>query len=228
MKKVLIIKHVEFEGPGRFLPIFESLNYTVSYCNMWTESLPDITHHDIILVMGGPMSVNDTEDYPWLESEKQFIRSAIDAGKKVIGVCLGAQIIASALGEPVYLGDEKEIGWYPVRFNNNSLHFVFHWHGETYDLPVGAELVASSAAFENQIFAYRNNVLAFQCHLEMDGATLKSIVDNCREELTGGRFIMSEKQIMEGCSVYEDASYNLLKSVILPFIEVKHFNSPEL
>ncbi|MFC0875377.1 type 1 glutamine amidotransferase [Saccharicrinis sp. FJH2] len=223
MKKVLILKHVEFEGPGRFLKIFESLNYTITYCNIWKDSLPSIKDYDLFLIMGGPMSVNDTEDFPWLEAEKQFISSAINAGKKVIGICLGAQLIASTLGEPVFLGEEKEIGWYPVRLNNNDLHFVFHWHGETYDLPVGAELLASSAACENQIFTYNKNVIAFQCHLEMDESALKSIVDKCRDELTGERFMMTEEQIMDGLAVYGASSFELLKSLILPFLKEASF-----
>ncbi|MFB6318294.1 type 1 glutamine amidotransferase [Saccharicrinis sp. FJH54] len=219
MKKVLILQHVEFEGPGRFTEIFKSLNYQVSYCDVWKERLPESADFDTVLVMGGSMSVNDTEDYPWLINETAYIRQLIDNGKKVIGICLGAQLIASALGEPVFLAEEKEIGWYPVRLKNNDLHFVFHWHGETYDLPAGAELLASSAACENQIFTYNKNVIAFQCHLEMDETALKSIVDKCRDELTGERFMMTEEQIMDGFTVYGSGSFELLKSLILPFLK---------
>lgn len=225
MKNVLIIKHVDFEGPGRFLQIFNTLNYKVTICEIWKEPLPDKKEFDVFLIMGGPMSVNDVDLYPWLHVEKLYVRSAIESGKKIIGVCLGAQIIAGALGESVFLGEEPEIGWYPVRFNDNRLSFVFHWHGETFDLPMGAELIASSAACENQIFSFGHNVLAFQCHLELDKDALASLLENCRNELVEQRFVMREDEIFEGFTIYNNDAGRILNQMILPFLNPSHLSN---
>ena len=219
MENVLVIKHVEFEGPGLFHNVFIDFGYRVDICMVWKEELPDLKKYAAILIMGGSMSVNDTLDYPWLIEEKEFISKAIQQDKIVIGVCLGAQLISNVLGEDVYLGSEPEIGWYPLEYKNEGLSYVFHWHGETYDLPFGVELLASSAICENQIYKYRNTVLALQCHLEMDKQALESIIANCKNELYDGRFVMSESQILMGYDVYAKESLILLRKLLTPLLK---------
>lgn len=214
MKNVLVLKHVEFEGPGLFHDIFIDLGYRVDNCMVWKEKLPNLDNYAAILIMGGSMSVNDTQEYPWLIKEKEFIGEAIKQDKIVIGVCLGAQLISNVLGEDVYLSSEPEIGWYPIEYKDESLVNVFHWHGETYDLPHGAELLASSAVCENQIYKYGKRVLALQCHLEMDKKALYAIIDNCKDELYDGRFIMTENQMLIGYDVYSKESRHFLEKIL--------------
>ena len=134
-------------------------------------------------------------NFPWLVSEKQFIREAIRSGKPVLGICLGAQLIASAMGAGVYRNPLKEIGWFPIRgiSSNDSSVFcfppsmiVFHWHGETFDLPPGATRLAKSDGCENQAFQFGQSVIGLQFHLETTPLAAREMVLNCRNEL---RFI---------------------------------------
>lgn len=219
MKKVLVIKHVEFEGPGRFLEIFSELAYTVDVCSAWKDDFPALQNYDLILLMGGSMSVNDTDKCPWLETEKTYIKRALESNIKIVGVCLGAQLIANVLGEGVYLGDEPEIGWFPIELKSKGIMHVLHWHSETFDLPEGAELIASSAVCENQVFTYGKNVLGIQCHLEMDRISLESLMSNCKQELVNSRFVMTETQMLEGFEIYADKAFQILKSFLMPMLE---------
>jgi GMP synthase-like glutamine amidotransferase len=219
MKKVLCLKHVDFEGPALFEKLFADLGYSIATLNAWEDPLPKKYDFEVLLVMGGPMSVNDDDYLPWLFSEKQFITNAIWKGKKVIGVCLGAQIIASVLGATVYPGTEKEIGWYPVHFKNQSYTFLFHWHGETFSLPRGAVLLASSAAYKNQIFSYKENVLAIQCHMEMDKNAIEKLIENCGDDLAGDRFVMSSEQLIQGVDLYGADAYKVLNEMVVEFLK---------
>lgn len=156
------------------------------------DALPDSRDVDFLIVMGGPMSVNDSEKLPWLLGEGEFVGEMIHSGKPVLGVCLGAQLIAKALGAPVYPASEREIGWYPVysevspggtyAFPNEST--VFHWHGETFDLPNGAVRLASSPVCRNQAFQWGDRVIGTQFHLETTPETARALVENCGEELS--------------------------------------------
>jgi GMP synthase-like glutamine amidotransferase len=155
--------------------------------------------------MGGPMSVNDEDDFPWLVSEKQFIREAINAGKPVLGICLGAQLIASAAGARVYRNSVKEIGWFPIYGTSSEdgaiFSFlpsvkVFHWHGETFDLPSGATRLAKSDGCENQAFQIGKSVIGLQFHLETTPKAAREIVSHCRDELVPSRYIQTKEEIL--------------------------------
>ena len=133
-----ILQHVDFEGPGSILSWLTQRDATISYSHLYRAPVdfPDVDNIDLLIVMGGPMSVNDEADYPWLATEKQFIAEAIRQGIPTLGICLGAQLIANALCARVYPGSQKEIGWWPVQATpaENSFAFpaectVFHWHG---------------------------------------------------------------------------------------------------
>ncbi|MCK5862638.1 MAG: gamma-glutamyl-gamma-aminobutyrate hydrolase family protein, partial [Candidatus Hydrogenedentes bacterium] len=170
------LQHVPFEGLGSIESRLHSSGYEISSTQLFeSPEFPALEEIDLLLVMGGPMSVNDEEIYPWLSQEKEFIRRAIDMKKPVLGVCLGAQLIANVLGARVYQNSEKEIGWWPVHgtpvpssslFQFPASIQAFHWHGETFNLPAGATLLASSTACKNQAFQIGTSVIGLQFHLE--------------------------------------------------------------
>jgi GMP synthase-like glutamine amidotransferase len=172
-----VFQHVAFEGRGSIERWLEEQRASVGHTRFYeSATLPAVNDIDLLIVMGGPMSANDERTLPWLAGEKRFIRQAIDSGKAVVGICLGAQLIASALGARVYPGKEKEVGWFPVsavpagdaraRFAFPAEALVFHWHGETFDLPAGAIHLARSLACENQAFQIGDRVVGLQFHLE--------------------------------------------------------------
>ena len=151
------------------------------------------------------MSVNDEGEYPWLAAEKRLVREAIEGSRPVLGVCLGAQLIASSLGAKVYRNAEKEIGWFPIAgtapADSDSFAFprsltVFHWHGETFDLPPGSRRLASSAACANQAFQIGRRALGIQFHLETTPEAAGLLVQNCRADLVEGPFVQREAAIL--------------------------------
>lgn len=200
------LQHVPFEGLGSIEPWLVSKGYDITLTPFYhSTTLPDLDEIDLLVIMGGPMSVNDTDEHPWLVMEKEFIRSAIDAGKKVLGVCLGAQLIAHALGAGVHKNAVKEIGWLPVHasplIGDSCFHFpsmtdVFHWHGETFDLPQDAVLLASSNGCRNQAFQIGKHVIGLQFHLETTYDTARDMIKHCRHELVPAEYVQTEDDIL--------------------------------
>ena len=176
MRRAHYLQHVPFEGLGSMAAWLETADYAITGTRLFEgDVLPDARDLDLLIVMGGPMSVKDEAEHSWLVAEKRFVRQTIESGVPVLGVCLGAQLIANAMGAPVYAHTAKEIGWFPVRAcaTGASMGFefplettVFHWHGETFDLPTGARLLASSEACRNQAFQLGDHVIGLQFHLE--------------------------------------------------------------
>jgi len=196
--RIRFFQHVPFENPGAILKWAESRGHECSVTRLYAgEEPPPSGNWDWLIVMGGPMSVHDEAEYPWLMAEKRCIAEAVRDGKTVVGVCLGAQLIAEVLGGEVYPNGRKEIGWFPVEWTDAALkmpHFaslartttVFHWHGETFSLPPGAKLLASSEACRNQAFAYGDSVFGFQFHMEMLEDNLRLMLENCGHEIAAG------------------------------------------
>jgi len=201
------LRHVEFEGLGSIEPWLLARGHKLSTtCEFRNEPLPTVDDLDVLIVMGGPMGVNDEAAIPWIKAEKQLIRDSITAGKKVLGVCLGAQLIASALGARVYRNAEREIGWmeilrtpeaaaHPLGSALPERYEVFHWHGDTFDLPPGAVHLAESDGCKHQAFALGTNVLAFQFHIEMTPEWAAKLIDGCRNELSPARYVQSAAEI---------------------------------
>lgn len=220
-------QHVPFEGLGSIEPWLKKKGYTINSTRFFEAfDLPDLRRTDLLVVMGGPMSVNDAEKYPWLTAEKQFIREAIDKGKPVLGICLGAQLIASALGARVYQNPVKEIGWFPVEgirpddkavFNFPASTEVFHWHGETFDLPPGAFQLARSEGCVNQAFQFGKSVIGLQFHLETTPEAAHDLVSNCRDELIPARYVQTEDEIIS-VHLEKYKSINFLMGSILSFL----------
>ena len=203
---VHVLQHVPFEGIGSMERSLTKRGATVRHTRFFESAkLPDTSRCDLVIAMGGPMSVNDERAYPWLVPEKTFIRQAIQLGLPVIGICLGAQLIASALGSRVYPGRHREIGWFPLETEDTGGNVfrlpsgvpVFHWHGETFDLPRGAVHLAKSEACENQEFQIGPNVVGLQFHLETTPESAALILEHCGDELVSGDYVQTEAEIRE-------------------------------
>jgi GMP synthase-like glutamine amidotransferase len=195
----------------------------VRYTRFYEDpALPDLAGLDLVIAMGGPMSVNDEAAFPWLVAEKAFIREAVGSGKAVLGVCLGAQLIASALGARVYPAARKEIGWLPIEtapvpgdiFRLPDGIRVFQWHGETFDLPEGAVRLARSGVAKNQGFQLHGNVLGLQFHLETTPESARALVDNCGSELVPGPSIQAAREILEAPAAYYEAANRLMNDAL--------------
>jgi GMP synthase-like glutamine amidotransferase len=191
------------------------------------DTLPSAAEIDCLIVMGGPMSVNDEQALPWLVPEKHFIGDMISRGKPVLGVCLGAQLIANVLGSKVYPNAEKEIGWFPIQSTASGHHgrvvrfpdecVVFHWHGDTFDLPAGAVPLATSAACRNQAFQFGPNVIGLQFHLETTPAGAHDLVAHCREDLVPATYVQTGDVIL-AAPAERYATINRLMSDVLSFL----------
>jgi GMP synthase-like glutamine amidotransferase len=161
---------------------------------------------DVVVAMGGPMSVNDEAEHPWLVQEKAWLRDALHRELPVIGVCLGAQCMASALGARISAAPEREIGWWPVRdirHRNSDPLPVLHWHGETFDLPEGAIHLECSEGCPNQSFQWGERAIGMQYHVEVTAESLNSLIEHSRHELMPGTYVQTEEQIRKGFLVHQ-------------------------
>lgn len=224
--RVSVLQHVPFEGLGSMGTWLSERGADVRFTRFYeSAALPDPRSVDLVIAMGGPMSVNDEREYPWLGREKAFIEAAIRHGLPVVGVCLGAQLIARALGARVFANAHKEIGWFPiaaVESDADAFRFpcqatAFHWHGETFDLPQGAVRLARSAGCENQAFQIGGNVIGLQFHLETTPETLDAILRNCRSELVDGPYIQAE-HVMRAAPESAYAEMNARMGDVLSYV----------
>jgi GMP synthase (glutamine-hydrolysing) len=203
-----VLQHVPFEGPAAIADWAAERGVPMAVTHVYRgEPLPNFASFDMLAVMGGPMSVNDGERFSWLDPEIELVAEAIHTGKTVLGVCLGAQMIAKALGAKVYPGTQKEIGWYPVQKTRDAsaifdgipdVFTAFHWHGETFDLPAGATLLASTQATPRQAFAYGESVLGLQFHIEATSSSVGALLENAVADIGDGPFEQSPEAILAG------------------------------
>ncbi len=200
------LQHVPFEGLGSIEPWLLAHDYTITHTPLFaSQEFPSPASIDLLVVLGGPMSVNDEIDHPWLIAEKRFIHECMATGKPMLGICLGAQLIANVSGAKVYPNTEKEIGWFPITpattdpacFQFPAALTAFHWHGETFDLPEQATLLASSAACKHQAFQMGSNIIGLQFHLETTPEAARKLATNCRHEITSAPFVQTEQQIRD-------------------------------
>ncbi len=213
-RRVLVFQHVPFEGLGQMEDLLRERGSDVIWQPWFAKPdamLPDPEAIDLLIVMGGPMSIHDETAFPWLRREKAWLRRALDADLPMLGICLGGQLIADALGAEVKANPIKEIGWFPVEWTpagqalfatDVSAATVLHWHGETFSLPEGAQLLASSAVCEQQGYRYGDRVVGLQFHLEMRPEDVTELIENSREELVDGDWIQSEVELV---SIPDDA-----------------------
>jgi GMP synthase (glutamine-hydrolysing) len=186
MKSVLAIRHVAFEDAGSFASILAARNFSLRYLDAGVDSFSEIDplDSDLLIVLGGPIGVYEEESYPFLVDEIDFIRTRLKKDLPTLGICLGSQLIAKALGASVYPGPQKEIGWKPLTLTEagksspvsplaGNKTSMLHWHGDTFDLPQGATLLASTDVCKHQVYSVGKNVIAFQCHPEACAATME-------------------------------------------------------
>ncbi|MFA5904181.1 MAG: type 1 glutamine amidotransferase [Desulfobacula sp.] len=208
MMRVHYLQHVPFEGIGSMATYFKAKGHALTSTQMYEgQVLPDPHTIDFLIVMGGPMGVHDDLQYPWMKKEKEFIRTCMDQGKIVLGICLGAQLIAHVSGAGVYKNKDREIGWFPLTIHEETRNTVFkdvfvsglevfHWHGDTFDIPESGLRIASSRACRNQGFIIDNRVAGFQFHLETTPESARAIIENCGDELDGSAFVQPENELM--------------------------------
>ncbi|WOF16534.1 type 1 glutamine amidotransferase [Methanoplanus sp. FWC-SCC4] len=196
--KIHSLIHLPFEDTGCIRHWAQKKGYSFSETRLYDgQSLPILSDFDLLIVMGGTMNIYEEDKYPWLAEEKSFIMSAIDSEKKVIGICLGAQIIASVLGAKVTKNRKPEVGWFGVEMccgkEDNALcsllperFLAFHWHGDTFEIPCGAEHLFKSPACDNQAFLYDERILGLQFHPEVTGVNVRNLVENCFYDIKEG------------------------------------------
>ena len=181
MKRLLVCQHVAFEILGTLDPLLRDAGLRIRYVNFarHPDAQPSLDRYHGMVLLGGPMNADEIEKHPHLATELRLIERAIEREIPVLGICLGAQLIAKALGAKVKRSPHKEIGWYDVAVTEEGrrdpvlAHFrkvekVFQWHGDTFEMPRGAELLAVSPSCRNQAFRFGRNVYGFQFHLEVD------------------------------------------------------------
>jgi GMP synthase-like glutamine amidotransferase len=202
------LQHVAFEGLGSIEPWAVARGHALDRTRLFAgEPLPIPADFDWLIVMGGPMGVGDEGRFPWLTAEKRFLRETLAAGKTVLGICLGAQLLAEALGAGVHRNVHREVGWFPVRLGAVAETHpalggwpaeveVFHWHGDTFTVPPGAVALAGSAACANQAFAFGERVLALQFHLETTPAAARALIENCSGDLAAGPFVQDAATLL--------------------------------
>jgi len=205
--RIHYLQHVPFEGLGFIEEWTDKQKASISCTKLFlNEPLPDQEEFDWLIIMGGPMNIYQDDLYPWLSSEKQFIKETILRDKVVLGICLGAQLIADVLGGEISANKEKEIGWFPVSFIKDTIDnklgvvlpdelSVVHWHGDTFTLPDGAIHLAISTACRNQGFTYNDRVIALQFHLETTPESLKALIKNCENEICPGEWIQTTEEM---------------------------------
>ncbi len=224
------LQHVPFEDAANIGVWAAQHGYAVTEtCLHEGGSLPEVESIDALAIMGGPMNIYRHRDYPWLVAEKRFIERAIHAGIPIIGVCLGAQLLADVLGAKVVQNPEIEIGWFEVTSTPEARErgffqalperfMAFHWHGDTFEVPSGATRLAQSKACCNQAFEYAGHVLALQFHLEYSAESIEKMLTHCGHELVRGRFIQVADQIRTGLA-HVERTQGLLFSLLDWLIE---------
>jgi GMP synthase (glutamine-hydrolysing) len=225
--RIHCILHESFEGLATIEHWISKNKHTLTFTHLYlNETFPDPNGFELHIIMGGTASVYESGKYDWLKEEKLFLKMAIAHKCKILGICFGAQLLADVLGSKVYKGTHKEIGWFPVRFNKaecSNMTFlpdalnVFHWHGDTFDIPESAVRIGSSEATPNQGFIYGNNIIALQFHLEMNFNQIQLMLESGGNELIeGNKYIQGKNHILMQNNFFADN--NQLMIDILDYI----------
>ena len=197
------LEHVHFENTAGLSPLLASNGFKLNQSALYnSEPLPEIDDFELLIIMGGPMGVHDEDKFSWLKPEKVFIEKCISAKKKIIGICLGAQLLADVFGAKVYSNKYKEIGWHKVRLTGDSKksrlfkdfpdEFTpFHWHGDTFDIPSGCIRTSESEVCANQSFVFDDRIIALQFHLESTQESIKNLIKYSGEDIMDSPYIQN-------------------------------------
>jgi GMP synthase-like glutamine amidotransferase len=224
--RIAAIQHEEFEDPAHLLVWAGDRRHSVERIRVYENAhFPPLDSFDWLWIMGGAMGVHDTDVYSWLVDEKIFIRKAVDSKKRILGICLGAQLLAEVLGARVFPNTHMEIGWFPVRllpearkaplFAETKESFsAFHWHNDAFDLPRGAVPFAESDACACQGFFFGDNVLALQFHPEATVESVRPLAETFGDELPDGPFIQKRHELLIGAGFHAQAGNHWLDHVL--------------
>jgi GMP synthase-like glutamine amidotransferase len=206
--RIFCLRHVPFESAGVIEQWAVNRNHPFFYVNLYENApFPRPEHFDLLVILGGPMNVYEEDRYPWLKDEKSFLVQAVESGKKMLGICLGAQLLADVLGGEVFSNPYREIGWHPVRLGPGSEEsplvrrvfppqfLTFQWHGDTFVPPAGSVLWATNEACANQAFQYGRDIVGLQFHLEYTVEIIEKMLYFCSDDLTEGPFIQTVQRI---------------------------------
>jgi GMP synthase (glutamine-hydrolysing) len=220
---IAVLQHAAFEGPGEIALWAAHHDHPVSVHHLYRgDPLPAPDDFDLLVVMGGEMNIYQYRDWPWLKSESAFIQSAPAHGKRIVGICLGAQLIADALGARVVQNAEHELGWLPIGWTDESraafpglpaASTVLHWHSDTFGLPAGATRLAASDACPEQGFLIKDKCLGLQFHLEVDPDLVKGFVEGQGEWPTGP-YVQTPEAILSKAFLYCDQNRQLLHGLL--------------
>jgi GMP synthase-like glutamine amidotransferase len=206
MKEVLVFQHDVFEDLGFFSEVFDKQGAEYRVVRLFHGEMPaeDWEHVSALILLGGPMSVDEEDNFPFLRWERRIIRAAIDETVPILGVCLGAQLIAAALGAQVFRGPVKEIGWSPISITphgqvDSLLGYlpesatVFQWHGDGFELPAGAIRLASSVNYSNQAFRVGKSIYGLQFHLEVTPRMIERWLEERSKDLALAPYVQPDK-----------------------------------
>jgi GMP synthase (glutamine-hydrolysing) len=203
--RVHSLEHAAGEGAGKIADWARAQGHEFTATRLdLDEPLPEMEAVDLLAIMGGGMNIHQHRDFPWLVREKRFIAKAIAREKAMLGVCLGAQLIADVLGAKICQNPVKEIGWFPVRFLDRSPPLdgfpesctVFHWHGDTFEIPRRARRMAESDACANQAFVYGERIVGLQFHIEVTREAAASFAAGSAAELIPACYVQSHEQLL--------------------------------
>jgi GMP synthase-like glutamine amidotransferase len=230
--RILIFQHVPFETPGTLIDWAGSKEHEVDVYHAYKATYePDIAQADMVISLGGPMGVYELQQYPYLQREVGYLQKSIKEGKILLGICLGAQLLAHALGAKVYRHVHPEIGWYPIQWKPASFlttpsytNWVLHWHSDTFDLPTGAQLLASSEACENQAFTLGKNVMGLQFHLEVSPQWLYGVLEHEATSLVPARYVQPQENLLKNLA-YSTACKSTLFQILDELTGATSFSS---
>lgn len=224
--KALILQHASFEKPGYILEWLKNRQFSIKTLPLYESQcvFPPSCQADILIIMGGPMSVHDEKKYPWLIQEKLFIKQAIEEGIPILGICLGAQLIASVYDAPVKPALQKEIGWFPIHSLSYPFlkelqwpeqFFTYLWHGEQFDIPKDGVLLAYSQACPHQAFILKDHVIALQFHPEITPSLIQEMAKHgAADKKNSAPFVQSTEQMLSVPEAYFQQNHVLVDHLL--------------